>query len=131
MSGIPSPVNAEVGTSETTRPKFLFSSKTSELRPCSDSRSLTSRKRSSNSDLTDLDCLASESRKPLLGVACHPYSLSICKTSVRLNTLGRLYGQDWCIHLVQGDNERRLALLQQVERLDSLRLEALLRGISE
>lgn len=77
MSGIPSPVKAEVGTSETTRPRFLFSSNRSELRPCSDRRSLTSRSRSSNSDLTERDCLASESRNPLFGVACHPYSLSI------------------------------------------------------
>ena len=72
MSGIPSPVKAEVGTNETTLPSFLFSSKISELSPASDSRSLTSWSRFSNSVLTDFDCWSKEARNPLSGVAFHP-----------------------------------------------------------
>lgn len=84
MSGIPSPVNADVGTKETTEPSFLFSSKSSELRPASDRRSLTSLSRASNSDLTDLDCFSRDARNPLSGVASHPYSLSIWTISLKL-----------------------------------------------
>jgi len=58
MSGIPSPVKAEVGTSETTLPSFLFSSKISELKPFSDSASLICDSRFSKSFLVDLDCFS-------------------------------------------------------------------------
>jgi hypothetical protein len=77
MSGIPSPVKADVGTKETTLPSFLFSSNSSELSPASANLSLTSASRFSNSDLTDLDCCSYDARKPLSGVGFQPYSLSI------------------------------------------------------
>jgi hypothetical protein len=49
MSGIPSPVMAEVGTKETYRPKSLFSSYKTALKPCSAKASLVASRRFSNS----------------------------------------------------------------------------------
>ena len=77
MSGIPSPVIADVGTSETVLAKFVFSSKISALRPCSAKASLVFLTLSSNSERTDFGCWARLSRNPPFGVAFQPYIRSI------------------------------------------------------
>jgi len=120
MSGTPSPVTADVGTSEMFRPRFLFSSKISALRPCSANASLVLATLSSNSLMTDRFWLASVSLKPPFLVGCQSYILSICRgQSGSWMELERRY-------LVQGNDEGRLSLLQQVQRLDGLRLESVL-----
>lgn len=72
MSGTPSPVMAEVGTRETVRPRSLFSSYSSELKPCSAKASFAAWRRVSNSRLVPALCCARLSRNDPLGISFQP-----------------------------------------------------------
>jgi hypothetical protein len=94
ISGTPSPVTADVGTSEMFFPRFLFSSKISAFKPCSANASLVLATLSSNSLMTDRFWFARVSLKPPFLVGFQSYILSIwkcqlCLEAQRLLTLLR------------------------------------------